>query len=197
MEEQTKFKLIIDIDGFTYSLRFPELLSSGSAILKIHSFKDIGSILAKPWVHYIPVKMDLSDLEEKIRWAKENDDDVRRIAKQGVELSKVYTEEQYKCYVFKLISLYVKLFVSEEQYEANERRRRAQEEKDQEISEMCHLDAGFERQIAADITPFRLGISPSMVETAKEQAGVYIVKIHNHTAKVSGVEMSEEQRSFF
>ena len=35
-----------------------------------------------------------------------------------------------------------------------------------------------------------------MVETAKEQAGVGIVRIHNHSAEISGSEISEEQRSF-
>ena len=54
--------------------------------------------------------------EEKIQWVRDNDEEARRIAMNGLELSKVYTLEQYKCYVFKLISLYAKLFVSEEQY---------------------------------------------------------------------------------
>ena len=62
---------------------------------------------------------------------------------------------------------------------------------------MCSLDVAFESQIAKDLAPFRLGISPSMVETAKEQRGVNIVKISNHAAEVSGPGMSEEQRSFF
>lgn len=30
--------------------------------------------ILKPWVHYVPVKRDLSDLVEKIEWLKENDD---------------------------------------------------------------------------------------------------------------------------
>ena len=162
----------------------------------MHAFEDIGSILAKPWVHYVPAKMDLSDLEEKVQWVRDNDEEARRIAMNGLELSKIYTLEQYKCYVFKLISLYAKLFVSEEQYEINEQRRRLQEEKDLEATKMCSLDAAFERQIAEDLAPFRLGIPPSMVKTAKEQRGVDIVRIHNHSAEISRSGMSEEQRSF-
>ena len=49
------------------------LLALGSAVLKIASFIDVGYLPAKPWVHYIPVKMDLSDFEENIKWAREND----------------------------------------------------------------------------------------------------------------------------
>lgn len=79
MYQQSKFKLLIDIDGNTYSERFPVLLKSGSVVLKIFSFLDIGVIPAKAWVHYIPVRIDLTDLEEKIQWAKENDEELQRI----------------------------------------------------------------------------------------------------------------------
>ena len=56
----------------------PYLMGGRSVILKQdspyyeHFYKDL-----KPYEHYIPVKRDLSDLEEKIIWARENDDAVR------------------------------------------------------------------------------------------------------------------------
>jgi hypothetical protein len=59
MKYQYKNKILIDIDGTTYSLRYPQLLSSGSAVFKIAAFEDIDTLLAKPWVHYVPIKMDL------------------------------------------------------------------------------------------------------------------------------------------
>lgn len=119
MQDQLKYKILIDIDGNTYSRRFPEVLSSGSVVMKIHSFEDIGSIVAKAWVHYLPVKIGLSDLEEKLRWAKEHDEELQRIASRGLELSKIYSEESYKCYVFKLITEYSKLLVPARQYKIN------------------------------------------------------------------------------
>lgn len=78
--EQIKSKILIDIDGYTYSQRYPWVMSSGSAVMKIHSFKDIGSVLGRPWIHYIPAKIDLSDFEENLQWAKNNDEEVRKIA---------------------------------------------------------------------------------------------------------------------
>jgi hypothetical protein len=39
-----------------------------------HFYKDL-----KPWVHYIPFQRDLSDLEEKLKWAIDNDDKVKNI----------------------------------------------------------------------------------------------------------------------
>ena len=38
-----------------------------------------------PWVHYIPVKEDLSDMEELIQFARENDDIARTIAQNGYD----------------------------------------------------------------------------------------------------------------
>jgi hypothetical protein len=49
MENQAINKIIIDIDGYSYSQRFPSLLASGSAVLKIAIFLDIGFVPARAW----------------------------------------------------------------------------------------------------------------------------------------------------
>ena len=33
----------------------------------------------KPWVHYVPVRYDLSDVVEKFNWALDHDDEVRSV----------------------------------------------------------------------------------------------------------------------
>ena len=30
----------------------------------------------EPWVHYVPMKQDISDIEERLQWAIEHDDEV-------------------------------------------------------------------------------------------------------------------------
>ena len=40
----------------------------------------------KPWTHYIPFKHDLSDLEEKITWAEQNQDKCRDIIKHANDM---------------------------------------------------------------------------------------------------------------
>lgn len=70
LKDQSKFKVLIDIDGNSYSGRFPSLLSTGSAVMKIHMVKDVATEVTTPWEHYVPVNMDLSDFEEKLKWAK-------------------------------------------------------------------------------------------------------------------------------
>jgi hypothetical protein len=43
--------------------------------------------LLKEYVHYIPIKEDLSDLIQKIKWCKENDDKCKKIALASYDLA--------------------------------------------------------------------------------------------------------------
>jgi hypothetical protein len=40
-------------------------------------------VLLQPWVHYIPIKDDLSDLEEKVQWMQDNDEKAQIIAERA------------------------------------------------------------------------------------------------------------------
>lgn len=64
--------------------RLPYLFGGGSLVFKQDSkyYETFYDDLV-PYVHYIPIKRDLSDLTEKIQWAKLNDDNAHRIAKEG------------------------------------------------------------------------------------------------------------------
>ena len=33
----------------------------------------------KPWVHYVPVREDMADMDEKLTWARENDDAAKQV----------------------------------------------------------------------------------------------------------------------
>jgi hypothetical protein len=59
-------------------------MAGGSLILKQDSpyIEHFYSSL-QPWKHYVPFKKDLSDLVEKIRWAKEHDKEAREIAENA------------------------------------------------------------------------------------------------------------------
>ncbi|MBI3508659.1 MAG: hypothetical protein HY069_03370 [Chlamydiia bacterium] len=51
----------------------------------------------KPYVHYIPIQNDVSDLLEKIEWAKSHDEDALKISKQAQEfaLKNLLLEDNY------------------------------------------------------------------------------------------------------
>jgi Glycosyl transferase family 90 len=39
--------------------------------------------LLEPWVHYVPLNEDLSDVEEKMQWVLDNDESAKEIAHRG------------------------------------------------------------------------------------------------------------------
>ncbi|XP_060591882.1 protein O-glucosyltransferase 2-like [Ruditapes philippinarum] len=109
-----KYKYQVNIDGTVAAYRLPYLLAGDSVVLKQDSFyyehfyKDL-----KPYVHYIPFKRDLSDLLEKIKWAKENDEKVHEIARnaQNYVLENLLPKDIF-CYHVKLFETYSKRFKS-------------------------------------------------------------------------------------
>lgn len=80
-----KYKYLINIEGNGLPYRKPSLFFYKSVILDVQSnFKawfETAADLFKPYVHYIPIKRDLSDLIEKIQWCKNNDKECKKIAK--------------------------------------------------------------------------------------------------------------------
>lgn len=84
-KEMLGYKYLIDIDGEVnaWSGLFWKLYS-GSVVFKVEShyeqwyYSDIS-----PWVHYVPVKGDLSDLYDRFEWALQNDEACRHIAENG------------------------------------------------------------------------------------------------------------------
>ena len=61
----------------------------------------------EPWVHYIPLEEDLSDLKDKINWARDNDEKVKEIVANGNALvAKWINPELMYCYYAKAFEKY-------------------------------------------------------------------------------------------
>jgi len=68
---------MINMDGTVAAYRFPNLLAGNSVVFKQESiYYEFFYGQLEPFVHYVPVERDLSDLVEKINWAQENDEKV-------------------------------------------------------------------------------------------------------------------------
>ena len=85
------FKFAIDIDGHSnaWSNLFTRLLT-GCCVLKVASAAGYrqwyyGDL--EPFVHYVPVKADLSDLHDMIAWCRVHPAECRRIAERGQTLA--------------------------------------------------------------------------------------------------------------
>lgn len=81
LEEQSRYKFIIHAPGHVQAFRLSVELAMGSVILLISSkYRLWYENKLIPWEHYVPVKEDLSDLDEQITWCLENDSACAKIA---------------------------------------------------------------------------------------------------------------------
>ena len=92
LQEQTdNFKYILNLEGHTAAFRLAYELSSNSVVLLAGSeWKLWYSNLLKPYVHYVPVKKDLSDLCNIIDWCRRNDQKCLQIIKNANEFYDKY-----------------------------------------------------------------------------------------------------------
>jgi Glycosyl transferase family 90 len=85
--EQSKYKYLVYVDGHCAACRYGFMMRLGSVILKVAPRQVADRMwyfdLLQPYVDdasvkadHVPVKADLSDLEEKIRWCRANDEKV-------------------------------------------------------------------------------------------------------------------------
>ena len=97
----------MNIDGTVAAYRFPYLLAGGSLVLKQDSdYYEHFYHQLEPWVHYVPVKKDISDLMERLEWARETDDKAREMANNAAQFVQDHLlPEQLYCYVFQLLKV--------------------------------------------------------------------------------------------
>jgi hypothetical protein len=98
--EQCRYKAVFWIDGNCIPSNVLWVFATGSVPVIINEtyywFKD----KIKPWVHYVPINADLSDLEKNIRWIFENDTEARKIAENALEFARTeLTPEKQQLYL--------------------------------------------------------------------------------------------------
>lgn len=82
------YRYAIDIDGHANAWGFLEKLILGCCVLKVASPYEqwfYGEL--QPWVHYVPIEADLSDLADKIDWCLANEQACEWIAGNGRTLA--------------------------------------------------------------------------------------------------------------
>lgn len=88
LPDHCDYKYMLDLQGNGYSGRTKLLLHTNRPLFyqnrRLHEywFWDL-----EPFVHYIPVKEDLSDMEEKFSWAENNPEECSKIAKTAYEFA--------------------------------------------------------------------------------------------------------------
>ncbi|KAM4700154.1 protein O-glucosyltransferase 3 [Discoglossus pictus] len=105
-----KYKYQVNVDGTVAAYRFPYLMLGDSLVLKQASpYYEHFYTELKPWKHYVPIKRNLGDLLEKIQWAKDHDEEARKIAKEGQTLARELLQpHRFYCYYYNVFQKYAK-----------------------------------------------------------------------------------------
>lgn len=80
-----RYKAIIVLEGNDVATGLKWALFSRSVVLQAPPTKVSYAMeeILEPWVHYVPLKSDLSDVEEKMKWIEENDQEAQKIAERA------------------------------------------------------------------------------------------------------------------
>uniref|UniRef100_A0A8V0XQC3 Protein O-glucosyltransferase 1 n=1 Tax=Gallus gallus TaxID=9031 RepID=A0A8V0XQC3_CHICK len=106
--DHCKYKYLFNFRGVAASFRLKHLFLCGSLVFHVgEEWLEFFYQQLKPWVHYIPVKSDLSDVRELLQFAKENDNIAQEIAERGRQFITEHLQmEDVSCYWEHLLSEY-------------------------------------------------------------------------------------------
>ena len=93
--EQLKSKFIISLEGGDVGTGLKWMLYSNSTVIMPKPTMEGWFMegLLEPWVHYVPLKNDFSDLEEKYEWCLNNLDKCEEIANNGKKYMEQFLDE--------------------------------------------------------------------------------------------------------
>ncbi|XP_041650707.1 protein O-glucosyltransferase 3 [Cheilinus undulatus] len=103
-----KYKYQVNVDGTVAAYRFPYLMLGNSLVLKQDSqYYEYFYAHLKAGTHYIPAKRNLSDLLQKIQWAKENNAEAEKIARIGQTAARELLQpSRLYCYYYRVLQMY-------------------------------------------------------------------------------------------
>ncbi|BEI95985.1 hypothetical protein CcaverHIS631_0109340 [Cutaneotrichosporon cavernicola] len=109
-DDADRHKYVADVDGNAWSARFQRLLMSGSLVFKATIMPEWYNDRIQPWVHYVPIKLDYTDLRDALAFFAGDvdgnggrDDLAENIGMSGREWAETfYRKEDIVAYVFRL-----------------------------------------------------------------------------------------------
>jgi len=110
-EDFAKYKMIVSLDGHTASWGLIERLGIGSLLLvheSLKGYREFYYALLKPFVHYLPISFDFTNLDNIRRWVlttPEGDEHARGIAQEARNLIKQRMRpEDMWCYLYRMLT---------------------------------------------------------------------------------------------
>jgi hypothetical protein len=107
-DDHPQYRHLLHVDGQTASWGLAHKINSGSVVLWIQSARNHREFyypLLKPWIHYIPIQPDVSDLKSIAKWIHSNQASVKQIARNAAHLAdtRMRAQDLY-CYVYRLLA---------------------------------------------------------------------------------------------
>lgn len=116
-QESSRYKYVIDVDGNGWSSRFKRLMASNSLIFKATVYPEWFADRIQPWVHYVPINFDYSDLHDAFIFFRgdisgegNHDDLAKKIALAGSKwASTFWRQEDATAYMYRLFLEYARV----------------------------------------------------------------------------------------
>lgn len=110
-------KYLVDVDGNGWSSRFKRLITTNSLVFKATAYPEWWIDRIQPWVHYVPIQVDHSDLYDAYIFFRgglygegNHDDLAKKIAYKGREWSRTFwRKEDMTAYFFRMFLEYARL----------------------------------------------------------------------------------------
>jgi hypothetical protein len=102
----TSHKYAMIVDGTTSAWRTTHTLATGAVMVRqVSQHAEHFYHLLRPWVHYVPVRKDLSDLIQKVEWLRDHDAEAAAISRRA----RAFVAERLRpqdlfCYIYRLVS---------------------------------------------------------------------------------------------
>ncbi|GAA96470.1 hypothetical protein E5Q_03137 [Mixia osmundae IAM 14324] len=116
-EDLMQHKYVLDVDGNGWSGRFHKLLSSNSLVMKSTMHKEWWLDRLTPWVHYVPVNVDYSDIYnlmvyfEGIEGSVPHRDQARSIASEGAAFARAHwRQEDMDVWMYRMLLEWSRLY---------------------------------------------------------------------------------------
>ncbi|GAA5894159.1 uncharacterized protein JCM6883_003736 [Sporobolomyces salmoneus] len=115
------YKYVLDVDGNSWSGRFRRLMLSNAAVVKATIFREFWTDWAIPWLHFIPMQVDYSDMWDIMAFFRggingegAHDHLGKEIASAGKEwVKECYRWADLEAYQFRLMLEYGRLYTDE------------------------------------------------------------------------------------
>lgn len=106
-QDMQLYAAVIDVDGHGYSGRFPELLAMNSPVIKQVGIYDLVLHLVQPYVHYVPLAADLSNLTESVQWVLDHPEESRRMVEAAnSRMLEISTRQYLANYMHRMLQMY-------------------------------------------------------------------------------------------